>query len=64
MYVRESEHLMDEAKRVALKVLESCSNQKTTDWNIIKTKVRDELYRLFHNRTRRNPVILPVIMEV
>ena len=64
VYVRESEHLMDEAKRVALKVLESCSNQKTTDWNIIKTKVRDELYRLFHNRTRRNPVILPVIMEV
>ena len=64
VYVRESEHLMDEAKRVALKVLESCANQKTRDWGVIKGKVRDELYRLFHNRTRRNPVILPIIMEV
>ncbi len=64
VYVRESEHLMDEAKRIALKVLESCANQKKRDWTVLKTKVRDELYRLFHNRTRRNPVILPVIMEV
>lgn len=64
VYVRESEHLMDEARKVALKVLESCANQKTRDWGVIKGKVRDELYRLFHNRTRRNPVILPIIMEV
>jgi len=64
VYVRESERLMDEARKVALKVLENCANQKTRDWSIIKTKVRDELYKLFHNRTRRNPVILPIIMEV
>lgn len=64
VYVRESEHLMAEARRVATKVLESCAEQKLRDWSMIKTKVRDELYRLFHNRTRRNPVILPIIMEV
>ncbi len=64
VYVRESERLMDEARKVALKVLENCASQKTRDWSIIKTKVRDELYKLFHNRTRRNPVILPIIMEV
>lgn len=64
VYVRESEHLMAEARRVAIKVLESCADQKLRDWSMMKTKVRDELYRLFHNRTRRNPVILPIIMEV
>lgn len=64
VYVRESEHLMAEARRVAMKVLESCADQKLRDWSMMKTKVIDELYRLFHNRTRRNPVILPIIMEV
>ena len=64
VYVRESEHLMAEARRVATKVLESCAEQELRDWSMMKTKVRDELYRLFHNRTRRNPVILPIIMEV
>lgn len=64
VYVRESEHLMAEARRVAMKVLESCADQKMRDWSMMKTKVRDELYKLFHNKTRRNPVILPIIMEV
>lgn len=64
VYVRESENLMGEAKTVAYKVLESCAEQNMRDWGYIKTKVRDELYKLFHGKTRRNPVILPIIMEV
>ncbi len=64
VYVRESEHLIEEARKLSLKVLEECADSKMRDWSIMKTKVRDELYRLFHNRTRRNPVILPIIMEV
>lgn len=64
VYVRESEHLMEEAKTIALNVLEECADHQVRDWGYIKTKVRDELYRLFHNKTRRNPVILPIIMEV
>ena len=55
---------LEEASRVAYKVLESASGQNTKDWGYLKTKVRDELYRFFHNKTRRNPVILPIIMEV
>lgn len=64
VYVRESERLMDEARYVAIKAIESCSAQKLHDWTTIKTKIRDDLYKLFHNKTRRNPVILPIIMEV
>ena len=64
VYVRESERLMDEARYVTIKAIESCSSQKLRDWTTIKTKIRDDLYKLFHNKTRRNPVILPIIMEV
>lgn len=64
VYVKESEDLLEEAKRVAYKVIEGCSSQNMRDWGYLKTKVRDELYKLFHNKTRRNPVILPIIMEV
>lgn len=64
VYVRESEDLLEEARNLAYKVLESASEQNNRDWGYLKTKVRDELYKLFHNKTRRNPVILPIIMEV
>lgn len=64
VYVRESEHLMEEARRVALRTLENCASQKVRDWSLIKNKVKDDLYKLFHGKTRRNPVILPIIMEV
>ncbi len=64
VYVRESEQLINEARYVVLKVLEDCSDAKLRDWGLMKNKVKDELYKLFHNRTRRNPVILPIIMEV
>lgn len=64
VYVRESERLMDEARKTAYRALEDCSNQNIRDWGTIKTKVKDDLYKLFHDRTRRNPVILPIIMEV
>ena len=64
VYVRESEHLMDEARRVTLRALEDCAEQSIRDWSVIKSRVRDDLYKLFHDRTRRNPVILPIIMEV
>ena len=64
VYVRESERLMDDARKTAYRALESCSEQGIRDWSEIKSRVRDDLYRLFHDRTRRNPVILPVIMEV
>ena len=64
VYVKESENLLEEAKRIAYRIIENCSSQNTRDWGYLKTKVRDELYKLFHNKTRRNPVILPIIMEV
>jgi ribonuclease J len=64
VYVRESEDLMSEAKKIILKGIFWCFEQKNCDWNMIKTKIRDDLYKFFRDRTRRNPVILPVIMDI
>lgn len=61
VYVRESEQLLVEARTFVCQVLDECSRK---DWAYIKTKVRDELSRYLFDRTRRSPMILPIIMEV
>ncbi len=64
VYVRESEPLIDCARKKAAKVLESCANANIREWGVIKAKIKDELSKLFYESTRRSPMILPVIMEV
>ncbi|GMB10275.1 MAG: ribonuclease J [Candidatus Improbicoccus devescovinae] len=64
VYVRESEVLMTEAKKAAYKSIFESFAQKTCEWSALKTKVRDDLYKFFHDKTKRNPVILPIIMTL
>nr|WP_308742641.1 ribonuclease J [uncultured Anaerocolumna sp.] len=64
VYVRESENLMDDAKEVVYSALERCLNKNTSDWGKIKTEVKDSLSDYLWKRTKRNPMILPIIMEV
>lgn len=64
VYVRESENLMDEAKEVVYSALERCLNKNTSDWGKIKTEVKDSLSDFLWKKTKRNPMILPIIMEV
>ncbi len=64
VYVRESEELMDEARNVIRQALEKCEGRKITEWAAIKSNVRDVLGRFLYERTRRRPMILPIIMEV
>lgn len=64
VYVRESEYLMDELKRCCLRVLEECEDNEVREWNVIKTKIKDAVSHLIFERTRRSPMILPIIMEV
>lgn len=64
VYVRESENLMDEAKEVVYSALERCLSKNTSDWGKIKTEVKDSLSDFLWKRTKRNPMILPIIMEV
>ncbi|MBP2635879.1 MAG: ribonuclease [Firmicutes bacterium] len=64
VYVRESEQLMDEAKERVRQALEKCELNGVTEWATIKSNVRDTLGKYLYERTRRRPMILPIIMEV
>lgn len=64
VYVRESEDLMEEAQEVVDEALEECLDSHNADWNRIKTAIRDSLGDFLWRRTKRKPMILPIIMEV
>jgi ribonuclease J len=64
VYVRESEALMDDAKYRVKCALDKCFERNITEWAAIKSHVRDALVKFLYERTRRRPMILPIIMEV
>ncbi|MGL5649664.1 MAG: ribonuclease J [Clostridium sp.] len=64
VYVRESEGLMDEARDIVKEVLVGCEENRITDWSTIKGKIRDELRNYLYEKTKRKPMILPIIMEI
>lgn len=64
VYVRESEALMDEAKARVEQALERCEDENVKEWAAIKSNVRDALGRYLFEKTRRRPMILPIIMEI
>lgn len=64
VYVREAEDLMGEIKELATDTLEECIFRNVRDWTVIKTKVKDELSSMLYEKTKRSPMILPIIMEI
>ncbi len=64
VYVKESEELIDEAKQLVSKTLKQCSENNIREWGNIKSSVKDELGNYIYQKTKRSPMILPVIMEV
>lgn len=64
VYVRESEALMDKARDRVQQALDDCEESGVREWSAIKSAVRESLGRFLYERTRRRPMILPIIMEV
>jgi len=64
VYVRESEGLMEEAKQVLYEALEKCLMNRYADWSRIKLVIRDTMNDFLWKRTKRKPMILPIIMDV
>ncbi len=64
VYVRESEDLMEEMKAVAQKSIMSCLGGRYTDWFRIKTKIKDDMAKYISSKTKRKPMIIPMIMNV
>lgn len=64
VYVRESEDLMEEARAIINDALDECMDKNITDWGKIKNIMKDSLSDFLWKKTKRNPMILPIIMEV
>ena len=64
VYVRESENLMDEVKQMLNELVSECSKSEIRDWSSIKNMIKDNLRSYIYQKTKRNPMILPIIMEV
>lgn len=64
VYVRESENLMEEARDVVERALDKCLSKNNADWGKMKTEIKDSLSDFIWKKTKRNPMILPIIMEV
>ena len=64
IYVKESEELMEELRQVAIEAIDRCSRKRVRDWTAIKTAIKNDLSGYLFKTTKRNPMILPVIMEI
>ena len=64
VYVRESEQLMDEARRAVSDALDKCLSGRHTDWNRIKLVIRDAMNDFIWKKTKRKPMVIPIIMDV
>ena len=64
VYVKEAEDLMENARRVVKEALNECEEKHITDWNVLKTMIKDSLKGYLYEKTQRRPMILPIIMEI
>ena len=64
IYVKESEELIEELRNVAMEAIDRCGRKRVRDWTAIKTAIKNDLSGYLYKTTKRNPMILPVIMEV
>lgn len=64
VYVRESEEMLDEAKEKISQTMERCLESKVTEWAFLKNQIRDTLSKHLYEKTRRRPMILPIIQEI
>ena len=64
IYVKESEDLMEELRAIAMEAVERCGRKRIRDWTAVKTAIKNDLSGYLFKTTKRNPMILPVIMEI
>lgn len=64
VYVRESEELINSARELSCKVISSSYSSRYHDWNTVKTNLRDEISKMMYEKTKRRPMVLPIIMEI
>ncbi|MFA7372794.1 MAG: ribonuclease J, partial [bacterium] len=64
IYEKESEEILEEAKNRLSQALAEFERQQVTDWSAVKTRMREIMSRFLKERTRRRPMLMPIVMEV
>lgn len=64
VFVREAEELMEEARLTASNTINRCFDRNIREWGTIKSRIRDDVSKLMYERTKRSPMILPILMEI
>jgi len=64
VYVRESEDLIDKVREITKSTIEKCESKRKNDWSAKKSTIKDELRDYLYEKTKRKPMILPIIMEI
>lgn len=64
VYVRESEQLFDKSNEIVQQIIIKCMKDRTIDWSTLKTSIRESLSHFLFEKTKRRPMILPIIMEI
>ena len=64
IYVKESEALIEELREVALEAIDRCHRKRIRDWTAIKSAIKSDISGYLYKNTKRNPMVLPVIMEI
>ena len=64
IYARESEDLINRIKDISREEIESCLEKNIIEWQVLKTSVRKSVEQLLYHKTKRRPIVFPIIMEV
>ena len=64
VYMKESEELLEEARRMVVHIIEDCERKNIHEWMTIKGRIKKALSGFLYNKTKRSPMILPIIIEV
>jgi len=64
VYVKENEELLEDLREVAIEAIERCQRKRIRDWSTIKSAIKNDLSGYLYKTTKRNPMILPIIMEI
>jgi ribonuclease J len=64
VYVRESEDLLENSRIIVTDIVEKCYNSNASDWSTLKNSIRKDVGHYLYNQTKRNPMILPIIIEI
>ena len=64
VFVKESTELFEDAQELVIRILDKYADSRKRDLNALKNKIKDEVLKLMHERTKRSPIVIPVIQEI